>query len=62
MADATDLKSVDRKVVWVRLPPSAGIYTRMRVTLTLFGLDYIVRPPIRNEEPQEAQLLLPGEP
>jgi hypothetical protein len=23
MADATDLKSVDRKVVWVRLPPSA---------------------------------------
>jgi hypothetical protein len=34
----------------------------MRVTLTLFGLDYIVRPPIRNEEPQEAQLLLPGEP
>src|SRR6185295_10166234 len=25
MADATDLKSVDRKVVWVRLPPSAPI-------------------------------------
>jgi hypothetical protein len=23
MADATDLKSVDRKVVWVRIPPSA---------------------------------------
>jgi hypothetical protein len=23
MADAADLKSVDRKVVWVRLPPSA---------------------------------------
>ncbi len=26
MADATDLKSVDRKVVWVRLPPSAPLY------------------------------------
>ena len=26
MADATDLKSVDRKVVWVRLPPSAPIH------------------------------------
>ena len=25
MADATDLKSVDRKVVWVRLPPSAPL-------------------------------------
>jgi hypothetical protein len=25
MADATDLKSVDRKVVWVRIPPSAPI-------------------------------------
>ena len=25
MADATDLKSVDRKVVWVRLPPSAPV-------------------------------------
>src|SRR6185295_11372334 len=27
MADATDLKSVDRKVVWVRLPPSAPIFS-----------------------------------
>jgi hypothetical protein len=26
MADATDLKSVDRKVVWVRLPPSAPFH------------------------------------
>ena len=26
MADATDLKSVDRKVVWVRLPPSAPTF------------------------------------
>src|SRR5882672_534784 len=26
MADATDLKSVDRKVVWVRLPPSAPLH------------------------------------
>ena len=26
MADATDLKSVDRKVVWVRLPPSAPMH------------------------------------
>ena len=27
MADATDLKSVDRKVVRVRLPPSAPIFS-----------------------------------
>src|SRR6266404_1107370 len=25
MADATDLKSVDRKVVWVRLPPPSPL-------------------------------------
>src|SRR5258708_35205932 len=29
MADATDLKSVDRKVVWVRLPPSAPIQNQI---------------------------------
>ena len=29
MADATDLKSVDRKVVWVRIPPSAPIQNQI---------------------------------
>src|SRR6266571_6686548 len=36
MADATDLKSVDRKVVWVRLPPSAPFLISLSQTFWLF--------------------------
>ena len=35
MADATDLKSVDRKVVWVRLPPSAPFLISLFQTFAL---------------------------
>ena len=37
MADATDLKSVDRKVVWVRLPPSAPIILNNFQSATAFA-------------------------
>jgi hypothetical protein len=40
MADATDLKSVDRKVVWVRLPPSAPIGS---ITTSIHSLNVKIR-------------------
>jgi hypothetical protein len=38
MADATDLKSVDRKVVWVRLPPSAPFLISLFVAFAVRSL------------------------
>jgi hypothetical protein len=44
MADATDLKSVDRKVVRVRLPPSAPIISiSYRHSLTELNFHYGVK-------------------
>jgi hypothetical protein len=45
MADATDLKSVDRKVVWVRLPPSAPILISLLVAFVVRSLPYSLHPP-----------------
>ena len=51
MADATDLKSVDRKVVWVRLPPSAPIisinYSPPDFCRMLFGGGKVMHNPLK---------------
>jgi hypothetical protein len=41
MADATDLKSVDRKVVWVRLPPSAPLAFNKLQTNTVIAYEKV---------------------
>lgn len=46
MADASDLKSEDRKVMWVRLPPQAPLISRGQTIITINKINCFVNTPV----------------